>query len=685
MTYPNVKTQVGYVQFKGGLDLASPALSIPPGSASDSINYEPGIYSGYKSIDGFERYGGNPSPSDAVYYHTVATFSGVPVVGNTITGSTSAATGVICRIDGFVLSLTKVTGTFVIETFTGGGGGTLTTAPVRGGYATGYDDAVSLNAAADIYRADITTVNGARAIRGVNVYKGVVYAFVDNAGATACEMFKSTSSGWAAVALGRELSFTSGGTYVPAEGNTITGEISGATAVLTRIALESGTYAGGDAAGKYIFASQTGTFQAETVKVGATLNIANIAGNASAITLVKSGRYEFVNYNFTGSTDTLRMYGCDGVNRAFEFDGTVFVPIKTGMTTDTPLHIAAHKKMLFLSFRGSSQNSGIGTPYKWTAVSGAAEIAIGDTITGYLVQAGDTLAIFARNSSYQLLGSSTADFVLKPLSPDSGAIAYSLQNLENKAYGLDDKGIVESMRTQSYGNFDSGTVSQNVQALIAAIRSKVVASSVYYTRNQYRIYANDGTGIIMTTNGNKVVGIMAFDYNSGRTTSLVNVTCVVSGEDSTGKDVIFFGADNGFVYQADKGSSFDGEAIQRYLRMPFNNLKLPRHFKEYTRAELEMTCIGYSAIRFQPEFSYSDNNIQGHLTVEETAQGTGGYWDAAIWEQFFYDAELVNSPEFLITGSGTNLALIFYSSNDLDLGHILQGMLINYIIRTISR
>jgi hypothetical protein len=678
-------TQTGYVKFEGGVDKSTPALSIQPGNAADSMNYEPGVYSGYQSIDGFERFSGQPSPSAAVYYHAPATLSGTPAVGNTITGSTSGATGVICRVDGTTLSLTKVAGTFVAESFTGGGGGSFALAPVLGGYPTGYDDAVSINAAADIYRTDIATVNGARPIRGLQMYKGVLYAFVNNAGNTACELFKSTASGWAAVALGRELAFTSGGTYVPAEGDVITGEISGATATLTRIALESGSYAAGTAAGKFIFASQTGTFQAETVKVGANLNIANIAGNASAITLLPSGQYEFVNYNFTGSADTLRMYGCDGVNRAFEFDGTVFVPIKTGMTTDTPSHISAYRSMLFLSFRGSSQNSGIGTPYVWTPLTGASEIGIGDTITGYSPQPGGALAIISRNSIDQLAGTSVVDFVKTPLSTDSGAIAYTVQSLENKIYALDDRGIIEVTRVQSFGNFDTGSVSQKVQALVDAIRSKVIASSVYRSRNQYRLYANDGTGLIMTVVGGNVVGIMPFDYNYGRTTNLINVTCVCSGEDATGKDVVFFGADNGYVYQADKGSSFDGYDIRRFLRMPFNNIKSPRIIKEYMKAILEMTSVGYSEIRFQPEFSYGDSNIQPHEITTETVQGAGGYWDVDSWDSFFYDGKTINNPEFHITGQGINLAMIFYSSNDIDPGHTLHGLLIHYILRQISR
>ena len=41
--------------------------------------------------------------------------------------------------------------------------------------------------------------------------------------------------------------------------------------------------------------------------------VATIAGNSSAITLPAGGRYGFVNHNFFGSSDLLRMYAVNGV------------------------------------------------------------------------------------------------------------------------------------------------------------------------------------------------------------------------------------------------------------------------------------------------------------------------------------------------------------------------------------
>ena len=80
------------------------------------------------------------------------------------------------------------------------------------------------------------------------------------------------------------LAFTSGGMYEIMAGDTIDGQVSNATAIIEHIELTSGTWAGGDAAGNLYFrtADKTGTFQSETINVGASTNVATIAGDSSS-------------------------------------------------------------------------------------------------------------------------------------------------------------------------------------------------------------------------------------------------------------------------------------------------------------------------------------------------------------------------------------------------------------------
>jgi hypothetical protein len=512
------------------------------------------------------------------------------------------------------------------------------------------------------------------------------YAVRNVADGSAAAIWKTSGSGWAPVYLGRELSFTSGGSYVIAEGDTITGAISGATAVVTRVVLETGTFAGSNAAGRLIFAAQVGNFVAESLNVGSNADVATIAADATAITLLPNGRFETVLSNFFGSTDTRRVYGCDGKNRGFEFDGSVFVPINTGMAVDTPVHCFIHKKQLFFSFLASTQNSGVGLPYQWTATTGADEIGIGDDVTGYTDQTGDVLLIFARNSANQLTGSSTADFSLSLLSPAEGAIPYTVQTMGD-TFVFDDPGVRQITRTTDYGSFRHEPASELVQPVIDALRGKVIATALYKPRGQYRVYGNDGSGIIVAIQAHltpygtivqRVIGITTLQYP-------VNVTCACSGEDETGKDVVFFGDDQGYVYQGDKGSSFDGAEIEAYLIMPFNNLKTPRMRKRYRKLVQEMTAVGYSAIRFQPIFSYGDPDVAEHLVTSNDVQGAGGYWDVSNWNEFYWDARIISTPEFDVNGTGINIGLIYYSKSAIDLGHVLQGALLHYSPRRLAR
>jgi len=75
------------------------------------------------------------------------------------------------------------------------------------------------------------------------------------------------------------LPFTSGGTDEIKVGSTITGITSGATAEVTAIRLTSGSWSGGDAAGELCIKNQTGTFQAEGIKID-TDDCATIAGDS---------------------------------------------------------------------------------------------------------------------------------------------------------------------------------------------------------------------------------------------------------------------------------------------------------------------------------------------------------------------------------------------------------------------
>jgi len=81
----------------------------------------------------------------------------------------------------------------------------------------------------------------------------------------------------------RAMAFTSGGTTEIAAGDLITGATSGATATVRQVLLSSGSWAGADAAGFFLFniEDKTGTFQSENVYVGSGTNDATVTVDAA--------------------------------------------------------------------------------------------------------------------------------------------------------------------------------------------------------------------------------------------------------------------------------------------------------------------------------------------------------------------------------------------------------------------
>ena len=96
-------------------------------------------------------------------------------------------------------------------------------------------------------RSAILAVPGTGPVRGVQVFKGNLYAFRNNADGTS-HMYKDSAAGWVDQSFGVELSFVSG-TAAFVEGDTVTGGTSGATGVIERLVLRTGTRAGSDAVG----------------------------------------------------------------------------------------------------------------------------------------------------------------------------------------------------------------------------------------------------------------------------------------------------------------------------------------------------------------------------------------------------------------------------------------------------
>lgn len=665
----------GGAVYPGGLDLLTPSLTLHPGACRDMQNFEAAQNGGYSRIGGYERYSGQPSPSEATFSIVqVSTFVTVPSVGDPISQASSGASGtvayVVNNVGSCYMVVTQETGAFdttgvvvsannelVITSanpltvtsanspytipLTADTIGTAITTTVQ---LSALLNAQYLAAAAEIYRDEIDPVPGSGPVLATfhMIFNNVdnVYAFRANVAGSAVYIYKASTAGWVLIPLLNVVSFTAAGTATPVAGDTLTQ--GPASATVKWVMISSGTIAGSTAAGTLVVTTPNLGFAvgAATTSSGATLTL---SGAQTPITILPGGDYEWSKYNFLGQAIGRVVYGCDGVNKAFRFDGETYAPIATGLSPDTPSHIAGHKGHLFLSMESSVVFSADGDPFRYSAIDNGGEIAAGDVVAAMLTLPGNettaALGIWMRSTTGILYGTGISTFSLIIYNAGTGANERSVQNLYD-TIAFPDLGIVSLQATLNYGNFLSSTLTKNIQPFINQQRTKISASSVQRTKGQYRVFFSDGYGLYLTFANQSYLGAAPVLFPNP-----VNTI----DEDTTlaGEEVTYFGATDalGYVYQLDMGPSFDGEVLHAYFVGAWDYIKSPRILKQFRCASIEMQGFSYAAISFN--YALNDNSsLTGQPSaVSYTSSFSPALWDAATWDDFFWDGQTI-SPTY---------------------------------------
>lgn len=671
---PQVKYDL--IRLTGGMDQITPTLSLKAGVVRRATNFECSLNGGYTRIAGYERFDGRFSPSAARYTLLAVSSTDNVAVGDTLTGLTSGATGKVLAIDGNKLVVGREVNFFATGETIQINDQFIVITELVGIYADGYLDAFSRNLAANDRRQDIQAVPGEGPVLGVQYFKGSVYAWRKAAGSATLGMYQSSTSGWTAVALGQELSFDTG-TAAIAENAVITGATSGATATVKRVVIESGDWTTSNAAGRFIFASSTGTFAAGENLLVSGVARAKAGGAQANITLASGGRVETAVGNFGGGQQNQRMYGVDGVNRAFEFDGTVYVPIVTGMNPDKPNKVAVHKQHLFLAFGNSLQFSGIGEPYKFDPVLGAGEIAMNGAITQLMILPGDqssgALAIYTENDTSVLYGTSSENFTLTQFAVGAGAIPFTGQSL-GQAYVLGEFGVTALSTTLNFGNFAASSLTLNIRPFVQTRRFLASGSIVNREKSQYRVFFSDGSGLYLTIANNEYMGAMPVQFPDP-------VRCTSDGENADGAETSFFGSDNGFVYRLDAGTSFDGDPIPSNLSLVYNSIQSPRILKRFRRASVEVTGNSYAEFSFGYDLGYRSPEILQANEAIANSDLRSSYWDEFTWDDFVWDAKELSPNEIEMTGTGENVAIRISSVSPLFGPFTVNSIILHYTLR----
>lgn len=696
-------SRTAFYPLRGGMDLVTPPIEVAPGMAIGGSNYE-AVERGYGRIPGIERLDGQPAPSEAVYWLLRFNTGGPDYVraGDTIQGLINGATAValadaVAASGSYAastavgyLALTDVVGAFAGDGFEVVGTDRLGVAAAEAqerGWVGPDEDEEWTQLAIGLARAKIAAVPGSGPVRGVWIFQGTPLAVRDNAAGTAGILHKATASGWDEVGeLDEQVRFGSG-TIEFTVGDVIQGGTSSVLKILNRVILTSGAWGTGDAAGRLSLKAVSLGFQYldNEPLVGVNFPGAAVATTASTpIVIPPGGRYMFATSNFAGIQNAPSVYMVNGVGRALEWNGSDLMVIDTGvgLILDKPTHIAAHQNQLFLGYRGGSlQYSAIGNPYIWTVIEGAGEIALGEDITALLSLVKDTLLIGGKTRISLLYGTTTEGSQLSILSDDSGAFPWTTERL-NQAMYLDRGGVRVLNAAQEFGDFTRGTLTARIAPLIRRLSErdiKAVAALRAVEKEQYRLFLDDGTGLSIYL-GRETAEVTTFDYGDIRT------FCSCSSEDADGREVLLIGAENGFVYRLDRGTSLDGAAIKAFLRLPFNHIGQPAQNKRFQKATFELDPGSPNLeLKVSSEVSYADPLLPSGNEQRFTASGGGAAWSEAAWSEFVWSSAFQGTGQVWLDRFGKNLSLVVFSESATAAPHLLHGLTLNYTLRGLAR
>lgn len=674
---------------RGGLDVSTPSHQIDPGKLTTALNYEVNPGNGYRRIDGIERFDGRPKPSNARYDIIWGPFSGV-AVGDAVNGQTSSATAVVIAayptaVDLHAVIVTKVVGTFAVgENLRVGTTvvGVISTPPP----SFQLDPWLDLDwryLAAEEYRKDILQPPGSGPVRGVFSLGGQVYCIRNNASGTEGVMYRATSTGWTSVPLGFSLRYTLGNTGVPiAVGNTVVGGTSGASGVVTKVTVESGDdgfSAGDPASGQLIFSSISGTFASgEELRVSGVRR-ADAVGTQSANVLPVDGRYETITHNFYGDAASKAVYGVNGVGKAFEFNGSVFCFIES--TLSAPVHVEAHAASLVLSQASTIVMSRPGVPVSFDGTVGAVSIAVGGNVTGMLRVPGSTEAnatVVATNDNgvFVLYGQDASNLQLVPVSPERRIARYSLAAI-GTPIGLDKSGLTQVLQTSAFGNFAFSSISTEYNRALLPLYSGVTASVIVPSKNQYRIFFSNGSGIAVTMVGSKPIGALPFNYE-GRSVFCAHLSDIDS-------ESVFVGAANGYVYQLDRGTSLDGDPIISWMKTAPNYSGNYMARKRYFGCSFEVTPTSAFTAKVSPRLSLDRGDNDEHALLEIETLGQGALWDDAFWDQFYWDSGGSSNYSIDLNGSGNCIAFVISNDSAKMSPWVIESYSLKYQVRREER
>lgn len=643
-------------EFRGGLLTNLPPLQQgiqAPGSARVLKNFEPSISGGYRRIKGFEKY-------DTA---KVNPYGVCRVQGSGQTGTSLVLAGVYSTpIAGDTFTIAGVTGTYTIAT-----GGVIYNATTKTVTLT----LTTSLASSPADKAIATFTTGSGLINGVAAWRGSVIAARNNS------IYKSTGTGWSLISI-------------PAYGTVL---VNGGSQTGTSLIVDglTATPQAGDTfsiAGveKVYTITSVGTVTSGGATLTVSPSLASSPADNAAITFLAldrttSSKLRFAKYRL-GTSE--KIVGVDSTSVPFIYDNTTFTELNS-VPSDVvgAEHVIFFKNQLFFSKGEVLTFTSPYTDSDFNPANGSGTINIGTAITGLTIFR-DQLIIFGQKKILQLVGNTSSDFVLRPITEDIGCVdTDTIQEVGSDIMFLGPDGLRLLSGTDRFGDYGIGAVSKVIQSemlsFIAASTS--FASVIIREKSQYRIFGYNSA--ITAANAVGILGTQTLLDQQGQISwaELRGIRAyVANGEYFNKVETTVFAHSDGFVYKMETGNTFDGANIIAEFSTPYVPMEDPRIRKTFYKLILYTDPTGSvtTAVNLKLDFD-TENVIQPETIILSNTTAAVAVYGGQLssYGTVTYGDKLRKVFETQVIGSGFAVALQFVS-NSQDPPYSLDSATLEY-------
>ena len=156
------------------------------------------------------------------------------------------------------------------------------------------------------------------------------------------------------------------------------------------------------------------------------------------------------------------------------------------------------------------------------------------------------------------------------------------------------------------------------------------------------------------------------------------VLVATEGEDLNGDIMKFFGSDDGYVYEMDSGTSFDGEVIDTEMFTAYYHYASPRHWKQFIRMIFEITADRGTEFAVRPVFDYDSSDFPETKWWNPLLKGFSGRWGIDDWGNFVWGGAEIQRAIHYVRGVGTNMSIEMRTSSKYVRQHIVHNAIVDF-------